>query len=289
MEVVLALVVPAVALGVVAWLAASRWPRPVEAPSLPPAEPSRLPGGASGLAAVFRRRTDPEELTGLALTVALAVLALGVLGVGLLLQMVNTDSGFARWDLGAARFGADHASPWTTHLLRAVTLLGGVQGVLVIAVVVAVGEVRRTGSRAVVGFLVVVIGGQYVVVEVMKRIIDRDRPDLLNLADFASTSFPSGHSTAAAATWMAVAFLVGRGRGPRVRARLVGVAAGIAGAVAASRVLLGVHWLTDVLAGVLLGWAWFAVCSIAFGGTVLRFGAPVAQTHAAARGRGPTP
>ena len=48
--------------------------------------------------------------------------------------------------------------------------------------------------------------------------------------------------------------------------------AGIAVAVAASRVLLDVHWLTDVIAGLALGWAWFAACAIAFGGRLLRFG-----------------
>ena len=56
---------------------------------------------------------------------------------------------------------------------------------------------------------------------------------------------------------------------------LSGAAVAIAVAVATSRVLLGVHWLTDVLAGLALGWAWFALCAIAFGGRLLRFGAPV--------------
>jgi hypothetical protein len=48
----------------------------------------------------------------------------------------------------------------------------------------------------------------------------------------------------------------------------------VAVAVAGTRVLLGVHWLTDVLAGLAVGWAWFALWSIAFGGRLLHFGAP---------------
>ncbi|MDQ1378742.1 MAG: hypothetical protein QOE15_2915, partial [Acidimicrobiaceae bacterium] len=42
-------------------------------------------------------------------------------------------------------------------------------------------------------------------------------------------------------------------------------------------------WLTDVLAGLALGWAWFALSSIAFGGRILRFGAPVAQAQEVAQ------
>ena len=64
---------------------------------------------------------------------------------------------------------------------------------------------------------------------------------------------------------------------------LAGVAAGIAVAVAASRVLLDLHWLTDVIAGLMLGWAWFAVCAIAFGGRILRFGAAASTAARAAK------
>jgi len=83
------------------------------------------------------------------------------------------------------------------------------------------------------------------------------------------------HASTAASFYAALALILARRRGARVRALLAGSAAAIAAGVAASRVLLDVHWLSDVIAGVMLGWVWFALCAVAFGGRRLAFAAPL--------------
>jgi undecaprenyl-diphosphatase len=107
----------------------------------------------------------------------------------------------------------------------------------------------------------------------VKQLMDRVRPAFNPVAATLGPSFPSGHSATAAAFYATAALLLGRWRSRPTRAVLAGLAAAIAVAVAATRVLLDAHWLTDVIAGLALGWAWFAVCAIAFGGRILRFGA----------------
>jgi membrane-associated phospholipid phosphatase len=69
--------------------------------------------------------------------------------------------------------------------------------------------------------------------------------------------------------------VLGIASSPRTRAALAGGAVAIAVAVGCTRVLLGVHWFSDVVAGLVIGWSWFGLCAVAFGGRLLRFGAPV--------------
>lgn len=75
-----------------------------------------------------------------------------------------------------------------------------------------------------------------------------------------------GSRRAAAAVWPAIALVLGRGRCRLTKALLAAGAALTAVADASSRALLGVHWLTDIVAGLAIGYAWFVICAVAFGG-----------------------
>jgi undecaprenyl-diphosphatase len=220
------------------------------------------------------RRLDPQVATGLALTIALLATTVGGLIIGVLAFLVRHSGTLRQVDASAAGWGNDNATHLSTRLLQLVTDLGDVPAVPVIAVAVVLFELRRRRNWYVIPFVLVVILGDQFITTVIKQLMDRARPTLNPAAATLGPSFPSGHSSTAAATYAALALILSRGRTARVRALLIGAAAGIAVAVAASRVLLDVHWVSDVIAGLCLGWAWFAICAIAFGGRMLQFGAP---------------
>ncbi|MCU1398119.1 MAG: phosphatase family protein [Acidimicrobiales bacterium] len=227
-------------------------------------------------------RRDPTKETGLLLTIAVAAVAVSIVLIGALLEMVSTHQGFARLDDAAARFGARHATPTTTDVLKVVTTLGGTSFVIVIGVVVGAQQYWRHRSIVPALFLTSAIASTVLVDNLVKVIVNRPRPDIARLVGAFGSSFPSGHSAAAAATYASLAMIYGRNRSRRAKGVLAGVAAAIAFTVAACRVLLGVHWLTDVIAGLLLGWTCFALCSIAFGGRIMHFGRPVEAAQAVA-------
>ncbi len=222
-----------------------------------------------------RRRMHPGAWTGLALTVALIAITLAVTGLGILLAMIYSGTGIARADLPWANWAAARSTPTQTQVLRLVSMLGGTAVVVGAAAAVAAVELWRGRRLAVLGFVALTVGGQFAASNIIKWLVDRARPEVLQLSGHSGASFPSGHATAAAASLACFALLLGHRRSGPIKTLLVTTAGAVTGAVAATRVLLGVHWVTDVLAGLVVGWLWFVLCWIAFGGRLLHFGAPV--------------
>jgi membrane-associated phospholipid phosphatase len=235
---------------------------------------------SSGWRVWWRARTDPSVATGLALTAAVAMMVGGGLGIGLLAYLIRGNETLASIDASAAAWGNDHATEFSTRAVTWVTDLGNWPVVPLIAVPLVIYELRRVPNRYLVAFLVCVFIGDKLVTNGIKDIVGRARPTLNPIAESLGPSFPSGHASTAASFYAALALILARRRGAPVRALLAGSAGAIAVAVAASRVLLDVHWLSDVIAGLLLGWAWFALCAVAFGGRRLHFAEPLERAAA---------
>jgi membrane-associated phospholipid phosphatase len=218
-------------------------------------------------------RLDPQTATGLALTLALVLLLAGGLVFAVLAFVIRSDPDAIGLDQAAAEWGDRNASDFTTNVLQAVSDIGRPGAIAILAVIFAIFETARTRNRWVAPFLLVVLAGNGILTTSVKHLADRVRPTLNPIAETLGPSFPRGHSSWSAAFFAAAALLLARGAGRRGRIALAGAAAACAATIAATRVLLDVHWLSDVVAGVALGWAWFAVCAIAFGGRLLEFGA----------------
>ena len=228
----------------------------------------------------LRQRLDRRTAGGLVLTVSLLVAFLVALLVGAVLDMVDGSFGFASLDDSVAHWGAGHADSVAVEILKVITYLGDTVVVVAALIVAGLIDFLRHRRAEVFAFLAVVILGEKVIVNGLKVIIDRGRPDVLQLVGWDGPSFPSGHAAAAAAAWPAVALVLGRGCPRPLRAVLAAGAALIAIAVATSRALLGVHWFTDIVAGVTLGYGWFLICAVLFGGRVQRLGDPLtARPH----------
>jgi len=290
---ILVLAVVAIVAGVLVGVCFRRYPRRSGAVAGAAVEAGVAVGRRGRLRAFARVRLDPTVGTGLALTAALALAICGGVVLGLLAYLIRTSSTLVRLDNGVAEWGSRHATSTSTHALTAVTELGNIRVVVVLAVLLVAVAPLRERSVWVAAFVLAVVGGEEIATTVVKSLVDRARPTFNPAAATLGPSFPSGHSATSAAFYAAAALLLTRSSSSARRALLAGLAVGVAVAVASSRVLLDDHWLTDVVAGLALGWAWFAVCAIAFGGRILRFGAAPeiaeqAASAAAPRDRGRT-
>jgi undecaprenyl-diphosphatase len=150
---------------------------------------------------------------------------------------------------------------WLQIMFRDITPLGGYAVVVLISLAV-IGYLIIGGKRAAALWVLVSVGGGAVLSNLLKLAIERPRPDLVaRLVDVNTTSFPSGHATLAAVTYLTLGALLSRVE-PRRHAKIyvLTVAVALTLLIGVSRIYLGVHWPTDVLAGWCVGAAWAMLC-----------------------------
>lgn len=151
--------------------------------------------------------------------------------------------------------------PWLTDVARDVTALGSV-AVLTSLVLLVAGFLAFSRRFAAALFVLVASAGGLVLNNTLKALFDRERPDEgLRLIEIHSLSFPSGHAMLSATIYLTLAVLLTRlVERRREKSYLLGTALLLSFFVGLSRVFLGVHYPTDVIAGWAAGVAWAQLC-----------------------------
>jgi len=192
---------------------------------------------------------------------AAAVLALSVASTALLLDGVREGSGLSVWDGPTLRWMVAHREPGATTVLTFISALGtGVVYWTLALLAVVVFAVRRRWTEALL--LAVALVSAESVSRIMKQVVNRARPPAALVRGPVETnlSFPSGHTIGAAAFSLALAYLWWRARRGPFRAWLgLGIALVLTVSMAISRLYLADHWLTDVLASIVLAFGVMAV------------------------------
>lgn len=151
--------------------------------------------------------------------------------------------------------------PWTAEVGRDVTALGGVTIILLVTGAVA-GFLLLDRKYAAMAFVIAATATGFVVSAGLKALFQRPRPDMVpHLMKAVHSSFPSGHSMMAAVVYLTLGALLARMVADRrLKFYVLGVAAMLTALVGVSRVYMGVHYPTDVLAGWCAGLVWSTLC-----------------------------
>jgi undecaprenyl-diphosphatase len=162
--------------------------------------------------------------------------------------------------------GAPVEPHWLTGAVRDFTSLGGVtlRNLFALAAVAALLFLKL--RREAMSLAITILSG-WLVSDMLKRLIERPRPQIVpHLTDAAGTSFPSAHSFNSALVYLTIALAFAAfSRRRSMRVTLIACAMIVSLAVAWTRVWLGVHWPSDVVAGWLGGAGWALLASALFG------------------------
>src|ERR1700733_12241504 len=202
----------------------------------------------------------------LGLLLAIGGIAAGVLAFAAIADNVREGDAqtFDRRVLLSMRRPADGSPlgpPAFQEAARDISALGSVT-VLGLVTAIAAGFLALDGKRHMAFFLIGSVLGGTALTNLLKDIFHRPRPDLVShIAYFSGASFPSGHSMMSAVTYLTLGALLARSQpGKTLKAYVLLLAILLTAMVGVSRVYLGVHWPTDVLAGWIGGAVWALLC-----------------------------
>lgn len=214
------------------------------------------------LARRLHRHLTPAQVLAVTMVIGLLVVAAATALAGVVYDAIVEKDGVAGLDRPALNAGMALRTPVGNTLVNAWTNVGGPLGMPILATVTAVTLAVLWRQWTPVVLVAATAAGSLLLTVAGKGMVGRARPPLVDAVPpyDLTASFPSGHSLNAAAIGGIVAYLVmRRQRSARARALTVAAAVAFAVTIGLSRVYLGHHWLTDVLAAWALGVAWLAV------------------------------
>ena len=197
---------------------------------------------------------------------AIAVLLLIFTFAELADEVLEGDThGFDTWVLRALRQPGNPGLPigpaWLQSAALDITALGSLT-VLGLATFAIAGFLLLQGMTRTAAFVVVATSGGWLLNDLLKETFQRTRPDVVpHLREVMSLSFPSGHAMTSAAVYLTLGALTMRvADRPVTKFYCMAIAMLVTFLVGVSRVYLGVHYPTDVLAGWLMGFTWALAC-----------------------------
>ena len=202
------------------------------------------------------RPESPALLTAAVLLVGSGWLFLGVL------QDVMANDPLVQTDKSVYYLLQGIRTQWVDVVMVTITELGGAAVTTAVILVVAALLALKRRWRTFAYWLAAVAFAE-VLVQLLKFTLGRQRPIALYSGN-ELFSFPSGHATLSIVVYGFLAFLLARGKPPNIRTAITLVAAVLIALISFSRLYLGAHWFSDVLAGLSMGLAWVALLGIAY-------------------------
>ncbi|MBC7501469.1 MAG: phosphatase PAP2 family protein [Herminiimonas sp.] len=206
-------------------------------------------------------RLSPEGWLGMHLTIGLiALLLTGWLFAEIAEDVVHGDK-ITLIDVQLATWFHTHATPFFTSVMLAITHMHGTTGILLMALLAGV-YLKRIGERYWLMTLIFAVVGGVVLNVLLKHVFQRARPlfdvPILTLDTY---SFPSGHVAGSTAFYgVLAAFLLSRPSSGMTKVLIIVGACMMVLLVGLSRMYLGVHYLSDVMAAMMSASAWLALC-----------------------------